>query len=265
MFHKTISRGMVLMVIVAMMNLTIGCNHHTAPTDSVQPTATETDKVSQTSAAEHSAINDFLQDGWRDAIVGTDEYIEPGDDPLIGALQMPRIEAIVDSFYTNGYRFSRTYSFAQSLYAVSDDGTDSVFVNRITVAFVYAADTTEKAAYVDVIDCEYGRVISPYLLSFVYPSGQQGWAGVTDGVWQFDYPAAVYPARAMSGRDGNAATLDAQIFKYLDCVRREAAWPCVGALIVCGATGPGYPKCVALGCAAGAIYAAVKCAFKVFG
>lgn len=264
MLSKTISRGMVLMVMVAMMNLTIGCNRDSAPTDSVQPTVTETDYVTQASVAEYSAINDFLQNGWRDAIVGTDEYIEPGDDPLIGALQMPRIEAIVDSFYVDGYRFSRTYSFAQSLYAEWDDGADSVFANRITLAFVYAADTTEKAAYVDIIDCEYGRVISHYLLSFVEPSGPGSWIGVVDGVWQLDYPADVYPARVQGERDGNRATLQAKIFDYLDCVRREAAWMCGSAVALCIWTGPAYPECAALGCAAGSITAAMKCAFQVY-
>lgn len=250
------------MALVAMMNLTIGCNRDSAPTESVQPTAIETDNVSQTSTAEYSIISDFLQDGWRDAIVGTDEYIEPGDDPLIGALQMARIEAIVDSLYTDGYRFSRTYSFAQSTYAVSDDGTDSVFVNRVTLAFVYAADTTEKAAYVDIIDCEYGRIISPYLLSFVEPSGQEPWAAVADGVWQFDYPAAVYPARAQGERDGNAASFDAQIFEYLDCVRNTTAIGCATALVACAFTGPAYPECAAIGCGTAFVYALIDCAFK---
>ncbi len=139
----------------------------------------------------------------------------------------------------------------------------------------YNSDLERQAMYITYVVCELGFVIAPYMLSFVEPNPDAGFYLETEGVWRLNYPAKIGRCQisitpGLSETYGPNATFDEVMISsllddYLDCVASGTAATCATALVVCGASGPAYPTCVAAGCAAGFVGSLIGCAFSVLG
>lgn len=245
MFTTLTSKGVVVLMMTAMVNLIVGCNN-------MQPRypLTNNDKSTVTRAAENETPSDD--------IIGNVELLttsgSAGWTNIDWVLGSPFVQPYLEEFQVQGYHFSPGHSFVVESFVFSNDTTDSVHFTIVEIAMLNDTDTT-RAAYIRYSKSELGHIISPYMLSFVDPA-EPGFEYVTDGIWRKHLPGEVVPAFGKN-RQVMAATLDG----FLDCVAEKTAIGCAVALITCGVSGPLYPKCVAAGCAGAFVYAVVSCAF----
>lgn len=179
-----------------------------------------------------------------------------GQNLILETFNRTGIQKHLLDFVEEGYEFSREYSFALEGYGTPEGYEDSVLALFITIAMINPSDSS-RAAYLFYSTCEFGSIVSKYILSFVEPNPEDDFEFVTDGVWRFNYPSVVYYDKKQMDISSSVAT----IYDYLDCVEEGTAAGCAAALMGCAFASPGYPACAAGGCASAFLASALLCLF----
>jgi|GEM_PF-6561581 len=244
MFRDVIKRTLIVFMMFATLNMFLGCN-----SDHSSNYIEEDEYTTQENSEYYFDEEDVNTSGFYSS---SDPY---GNDVITTTLNRSGIQRYLTELESDGYYFSREYSFVQEGNGTPENSEDSIFAQFITLAMLNSIDTT-RAAYILFSTCELGSIVSKYILSFVEPDPDEGFDFVTDGIWRLNYPSTVYyDKKQMSVASG------VLIYDYLDCVEAGTAAGCATALIVCAFTGPAYAMCVAIGCATAFIASAIGCLF----
>ncbi len=246
MTKGTTSTTIVIFMMIAILNMTIGCSEERSANYAGDAVGSSQLEEGVAPVAEFAAIH---------ADLGA-----PSDsaEVVLRARTLTRLQPYMSIFQSWGYGYSAEHSFYESGWGTPAGEVDSVQVHFITLAFVPNNGSISHASYISYTESTLGTIVAPYVLSFVEPEPDQGFRMEVEGVWRADYPGEVVSFRS---RIPGQMAAEFDINAYLDCVSKGTAAGCATALVLCAASGPAYPACAASGCAGAAIGSAIGCAF----
>ena len=248
MNKKALQNVFMVFMVIAMLNVTIGC-------DLGNPTTTKADR--NTSEVDLSSVGSADSECESYALVDSDSS-ERGA-AIDRALATSFVQAEIAHYDSLGYSYAPMYSFVLQGYGTPEGYDDSILCQFVTLAMTFDEAPEQQAVYIQYVSCELGGILAVYMLAF--DEWRPGFVWVTDGVWQKDISVRVIPG---VGRHSSVNASSDRINDYLDCVRAGAAAGCSAAIVYCAISGPGFPACAAAGCAGAIVVAAIGCLFTVF-
>lgn len=260
-----------IFMIACMMNLLlIGCGEVDQPSDNRivdPPTELESESYTFTPCDGEPELEVMK--------MGMYLYDDGGYSDITNALSLPEIQYTIDHFALDGYEFDPANSFVVMGSAVPEGYQDTVDVKITKLILRYLPDSTEKFIEISHIACinmpELPEVTVTTVNSFVEPNTDeiadydQFKLGVDDQGVERSLWVKNYMSPYSQKGDNNFATLFAfDEEAWRNCVLTKSISGCVGAMIGCLATGPGYLLCVTTGCLAAHIAAGVYCTLDMF-
>jgi hypothetical protein len=240
MRNNTLITGLVILLGMGLLAGFYGCNRDAAiqPETTVALVAPDEVQVHQTEATLLTALTDS-------ATRSKVEMISRRD----------AVERLIHSFEQAGLFLDVPNSFIEEGDVAIEDSLDLHWTRRTVLALRYAQDSMRMASYLVYVESEFAPFILPMSCAFGAIPDTGNFSQVADGVWMMGYEPVLDQGTVHAVMP---SAVDAN--KWWGCFLAGTAGGCIRSAVVCGATGPGYGHCLAVGCAGSAVGSAVGCA-----
>ncbi|MEA2031907.1 MAG: hypothetical protein U9N55_09990 [candidate division Zixibacteria bacterium] len=251
--NETLKLEIVFFTLVAMLNLVVGCNSDSVlKSDSSTNTLSQSeDKILTSNNNEEIVVNDATI---INSSIQTD--VSEINERLEEVKSSAPIQSTMSKF-DNNYSYAEEYSYIVNGTAISNDSTDTVDVEIVTLAMTYDADIQERVVYVSyIVVPDKGWIVQSSIVSFVEESADDGYEFILQTeevqVWIKDFPSLYLKhINPMAQWDWNS---------WLKCTGKGTAAGCTGSAVGCALFAPAWGPCTAAGCAGSAAGSAVGCA-----
>ncbi len=254
----------IIMLITALLNLTIGCS-----TDDKALTSSD-----QTSTLEGAAQRSFeVTECQTGQIIHVSSLNLSIDTEMLPDIELSlangEIQATIEKFSDMYYSLDLANSFVMEGIGVPEGTTDSVSVKIINLIMRYDPDSLHSLIWISQISSPGRDDLYSYIQTsqwnFVIPEENSSdfemiHLGTNDEghecfVWIKDHISPYSPK-------GDASTALWSWKSWGKCVAITAVAGCVGSVTKCLITGPAYAQCMAAGCGGSVAAGVVGCALK---
>ncbi len=262
MFTTLTSKGVVVLMMTAMVYLMMGCNDSLLTmTDSPAETDSPSDETMLTVPAEtgDNEVADEVDFDGGTVIAATTSSYDEASSRIHQVSNFRTIQDQFTKFEELGFRYAPRYSYIMEGEAVPDSAPSDTFsVEIVVLAMEYLPDLMERVVYINYANVpELGWFVQSSIMSFVAEPPESGYECIDYdiGLWVLSYP----PIHSARIRESMAAW---SWGAWLKCTAKGTIAGCAGGAAGCALAGPGYGHCVAVVCTGSAVASAVGCALN---